>query len=338
MTALPKELAAVLEYFPTLEKVTVGDSRTYYQGIVVAHDGTSKYRVVAALLQSMGNVQAAAETAELMQHWTPRYVVMCGIAGGLRRGELQLGDVVVGTEVVYYELGKVREGGVERRPVSYRSDSLLIDRAMHMHQGSAWRARLPSRPDRSASDARVPAVHFAPVASGDKVIASAADAEGLRSLHPKLAAVEMEGGGVAASAFAAARRVGFLVVRSICDFADRSKNDNWQEYAAHASASFLSDFLATRPVASSEGQWTPHPSTDDAVDPKWVREVFFPKLCKTMNMEELCDFCFVLQIDIDDLTGSTKRARVRELLLRAERRGRLPEIIKAYEAFVDEEW
>lgn len=338
VTALPKELAAVLEYFPTLEKVTFGESRTYYQGIVVAQDGTSKYRVVAVLLQNMGNVQAAAETAELMQHWTPRYIVMCGIAGGLRRGEQQLGDVVVSTAVVYYELGKVRDGGVERRPVSYRSDSLLIDRAMHMHQGSAWRAHLPSRPDRRASHARAPEVHFAPVASGDKVIASAADAESLRSLHPKLAAVEMEGGGVAASAFAAARRVGFFMVRSICDFANQSKADNWQEYAAHASASFLRALLATRPVAPAEGQWTSQPSADDAVDPKWVREVFFPKLCKTMNMEELCDFCFVLQIDIDNLRGSTKRARVRELLLRAERRGRLPEIIKAYEEFVDEEW
>ena len=209
---------------------------------------------------------------------------------------------------------------------------------MHMHQGGAWRARLPSRPDRSASGVDVPAVHFAPVASGDKVIASAADARSLRSLHPELAVVEMEGGGVAASALAAARRIGFFMVRSICDFADSSKNDNWQEYAAHAAASFLSDLLSTRPVAPSEGQWTTHSRTDGAVDPKWVREVFFPKLCKSMNMEELCDFCFVLQIDISNLTGSTKRAKVRELLLRAERRGRLPEIIKAYEEFVDEEW
>ncbi len=338
VTALSKELAAVLEYFPTLEKVIVGDSRTFYQGIVVAHDGATTYRVVASLLQSMGNVQAAADTAEIIRLWTPRYVVMCGIAGGLRSEEQQLGDVVVSTDVVYYELGKVREGGLERRPVSYRPDSLLIDRAMHMHQGSAWRARLPARPDGSASGADVPAVHFAPVASGDKVIASAADAESLRALHPHLAAVEMEGGGVAASALATARRVGFFMVRSICDFADHRKNDSWQEYAAHASASFLSDLFATRPVAPSEGQWTPRSQTDDAVDPKWVRGVFFPRLCKTMNMEELCDFCFVLQIDVDDLTGSTKRAKVRELLLRAERRGRLPDVIKAYEEFVEKEW
>jgi hypothetical protein len=157
-------------------------------------------------------------------------------------------------------------------------------------------------------------------------------------LHPKLAAVEMEGGGVAASAFATARRVGFLLVRAICDFADRAKDDSWQEYAAHAAASFVAELLATRPVAPSEGEWAPQHRTQEKVDPRWVREVFFPKVCKTMNMEEFCDLCFVLQIDVDDLTGSTKRAKVRDLLLRAERRGRLPEIIKAYEGLLREEW
>lgn len=338
VTALPHELAAVLEYFPTLEKVVVGDSRTYYQGIVVAHDGTTRYRVVAALLQRMGNVQAAAETAELIRHWSPRYVVMCGIAGGLRPSEQRLGDVVISTDVVYYELGKVRDKGLERRPVSYPSDPLLIDRAMHMHLGSAWRARLPARPDNSSSGATVPAVFFAPVASGDKVIASAAEVKSLISIHSKLAAVEMEGGGVAASALAAARRIGFFMVRSICDFADESKGDSWQKYAAHAAASFLSDFLQTRPVAPSEGEWEPRTVKEEGVDPKWVRQEFFPKMCKTMNMEELSNFCFVLEVDIDDLTGTTKSAKVRELLLRAERRGRLEEIVKAYEEFVKEDW
>ncbi len=50
------------------------------------------------------------------------------------------------------------------------------------------------------------------------------------------------------------------------------------------------------------------------------------------------DFCYVLQVDIDDLERATKRAKARELLLRAERRGRLPEIIKAYEQLLDGQW
>jgi nucleoside phosphorylase len=338
ITALPLELAAILEYFPTLEKVTIGEeSRTYYQGIVVADDGRTRYRVVAAVLQGMGNVQAAAATAEIIRDWSPRYVIMCGIAGGLRRDSQRLGDVVVSTDVIYYELAKIRKDGTERRFVSYRADSLLLDRAMHMHLMGTWRARLPKRPDGKPAGADFPAVHFGPVASGEKVIASTAEANQLLTLHPKLTAVEMEGGGVAASAFATASRVGFFMVRAICDFADQAKGDSWQEFAAHAAASFLAQFFASRPIAPAEGTWVRTPRETPSVAPSWVRTVFFPKLCESLNMEEFKDFCFVLGIDVDDLEGTSKRSKIRELLLRAERRGRLPEIVKAYEELFQKE-
>jgi nucleoside phosphorylase len=338
VAALPIELSAILCYFPTLQKVTIGDtSRTYYQGILVAGDGVTRYRVVATLLPSMGNLQAAVATSEVIKDWRPRYVVLCGIAGGLRSDLLQLGDVVVGTEVIYYELAKIRDDGIERRPVTYRADPLLIDRALHMQMMSAWRARLPSMPELGERGAEYPGVHFAPVASGDKVIASAADGTRLMSLHPKLAAVEMEAGGVATSAFAAAHRVGFFMVRGICDFADQNKGDEWHSFAAHSAASFLGNFLESRPIAPSEGGWAPERTSSAKNDPKWIRSVLFPRLCSTLNMEELRDLCFLLEIDVEDLEGSTKRAKIRELLLRAERRGRLEEIVSAYEQFIEEQ-
>ena len=61
-------------------------------------------------------------------------------------------------------------------------------------------------------------------------------------------------------------------------------------------------------------------------------------MCKSLNMEEFRDFCYVIQIEVDNLEGTTKRAKIRELLLRAERRDRLPEIVEAYEQFLDEDW
>lgn len=346
LTALPIELAAILKYFPTLEKVNVGpESRTYFQGVMVAHDGLTKYRVVVSLLKTMGNVEAAASTAEVIRDWNPRYIVMCGIGGGLRSDCQRLGDVIVSTEVIYYERGKVRDVGIERRPVSYQADSLLIDRAMHMHQGTTWRARLPDRPDGGQLDATFPAVQFGPIASGDKVIASTADAASLRELHPQLLAVEMEGGGVATSAYAVARRVGFFMVRSICDFADRHKDDSWQDFAAHAAASFLGELLANRPIAPAKGDWTPVRTRKPVrireevpFDPVWVRTVFFPKVCNTLNMEDFRDFCYIIQIDVDNLPGESKRAKVRELLQWAERRGRLKEVVEAYDQFLDENW
>ena len=343
VTALQSEHAAILRHFPGLEKVVVGDnSRTYYRGIVLADDDATAYRVVVTLLPSMGNVQSAAATAELIHDWNPRYVVMCGIAGGLRKEHQQLGDIVIGTSVIYYELSKVESTGQEVRPVSYPADSLLIDRALHMHNGTTWRTRLPVRPDGIPASATFPAVHFGPIASGEKVIASTDVARRLIELHPKMCAVEMEAGGVATIAFAAARRVGFFVVRSLCDFADSLKGDRWQSFAADAAASFLQDLIRSRPVAPSEGEWQPIQTSGRTLglghEPKWLRQVFFPKLCKSLSMEDLKDYCFILHIDIDNLPGDTKRAKLRELLLRAERRGRIQEIVDAYEQLLEDDW
>src|SRR4029077_4683174 len=109
--------------------------------------------------------------------------------------------------------------------------------------------------------------------SGDKVIASAAEARQLLALHSQLAAVEMEGGGVATSAFATARRVGFFMVRGICDFADQAKDNSWQDFAAHAAASFVAQFLASRPIAPAEGVWAPEHRVELPMSSGWVRSV-----------------------------------------------------------------
>ncbi|MEM7165128.1 MAG: hypothetical protein AAF581_06660 [Planctomycetota bacterium] len=335
VTALPLELAAILKHFPTLHKVTVGsDSPTYYQAVVVAADSTTKYRVVAALLPCMGNVQAAATTANVISTWNPRFIVMCGIAGGLQADSQQLGDLVVATDVIYCELGKLTEVGLERRPVSYPADPRLVDRARHLEL-SEWRARLPERPDEQPVVTGFPAVHFAPVASGDKVIASASDAHSLRSVHPRLAAVEMEGAGVAANALTKAGQVGFFMVRSICDFADSAKNDAWQQYSAEAAASFLRALLESRPFGPSQGEWTVEPFEVGAISSSWVREEFFPKLAQSISMDELRDLCFVLAVDVDNLPGATTRAKMQELLLRAEKQNRLHDIVKAYRRLFD---
>ncbi len=42
-----------------------------------------------------------------------------------------------------------------------------------------------------------------------------------------------------------------LMAKAICDWADATKNDGWQEYAADVSAAFLVALLKSRPVPAS---------------------------------------------------------------------------------------
>jgi nucleoside phosphorylase len=90
-------------------------------------------------------------------------------------------------------------------------------------------------------DAReTPEVHFGTIASGNTLEKSAAHrdevlsrlkAEGINPL-----CIEMEAAGLMNS-------FPCLVIRGICDYADRHKNDDWQRYAAMAAAGFAKEFL-----------------------------------------------------------------------------------------------
>lgn len=327
VVALQKELDALKHYFPELEQVKVSPSstRSYYRGVVATALG-GEYRVVTTLLPAIGNLEAAHATADLIRDWSPRFVIVNGIAGGLSPGNQDLGDIVVSDSIVYYEPGKVRDNRVEQRNRQFQSDRTLIGGMLNL-SNSEWRQRLPARPDGKVPTEAIPRIHVGPIASGEKVIAAAEEAGRLRASQPNLIAVEMESAGVASAAFSALKKVGFLTIRAICDFADSKKSDNWQTYAAGAAASCLKAFLGSRPVATSEGRWpeATHPVSPEELGESALasRRSLFEHLCNALDYEEFKNFCFLIGVDFDELPGDRKSARVRELILRFERRGQL---------------
>ena len=127
VVALPKELAAVRRYFPELTQVSpsVSSTRSYYRGTVATSRGGS-YRVVVTLLHSMGNLEAAHATSDLIREWNPRFVLVNGIAGGVSRKDQNFGDIVVSNSVVYYELAKIRANEHERRSKQFQADPSLL--------------------------------------------------------------------------------------------------------------------------------------------------------------------------------------------------------------------
>jgi len=90
------------------------------------------------------------------------------------------------------------------------------------------------------------------VASGQKVIANSEFLEDIRSHWSKLVAVEMESYGVALAAYQAETAPEMLLVKGICDWADNSKNDKWQDYAADIAASFVISLLKTAPFKAKK--------------------------------------------------------------------------------------
>lgn len=245
ITALPVERNALLRLLVSPAKIQTNGCPTYYLSTVPAYGRDGSYRVAVTMLSQIGNVEAARRTVQAINDLNPDYILMVGIAGGVP-SRVGLGDVVVATEILYYELAKRYREGLQRRPRVYPVDPLLLDRAQN-YNDTTWPNLVSiERPDGKGTE--VPKVAFGPVAAGEKVVADSGFVADLIESSPTLTGIEMESYGVAVAAAHSADRPRFLAVRGVCDFADSSKNDIWHAYAAESAAAFTIGFLRSGPV------------------------------------------------------------------------------------------
>lgn len=128
-------------------------------------------------------------------------------------------------------------------PKNIPVDSTLLDRVQAL-PGSDFPI-LATRPD--GTDTR-PEIEVGVIASGDKVIADAAERDAIASANRKIMAIEMEGYGVISAAWQSFDHVRCLVIRALCDYADSGKHDQWHNYAAATAAGFTKYFLLDEPL------------------------------------------------------------------------------------------
>jgi nucleoside phosphorylase/tetratricopeptide (TPR) repeat protein len=93
-----------------------------------------------------------------------------------------------------------------------------------------------------------PRVFSGPIASANKLLKNPIRRDQLRDEFG-VKAVEMEGSGIADATWMA--EVQYMVVRGVCDYCDKNKGDDWQEYAAVVAAAFTRTLLEATPAGNS---------------------------------------------------------------------------------------
>ncbi|MEG4272646.1 MULTISPECIES: phosphorylase family protein [unclassified Microcoleus] len=244
LTALPVEYMAVRTHLTDLQEEMHPQGTIYERGKFVANATSWEVGIVEV---GAGNAGAAGEAERAIAYFNPSVILFVGVAGGIK--DVAIGDVVAATKVYGYESGKAKQK-FQPRPDLGLSTYSLIQRARAESKKSDWQQRLTSAPKST------PRVFVAPIAAGEKVIASSKSNvfKFIQLNYGDAVAVEMEGRGLLQAAHAN-HQVSALVIRGISDLIDgKSEADagGSQEMAARNASAFAFQILAKLQIEKAD--------------------------------------------------------------------------------------
>lgn len=198
----------------------VDGTETYYLGKFGFHSAV----VTMCTMGTQGASGSILSIDSLIRIWDPVVITMVGIAFGIDKNKHLPGDVLVASSIIPYENQKVSQGKINyRNPIPISSPALLN----RIRNAFEWQFNRP--------DGSIVSKHFGPMLSGEKLVNDVEFKNLLTSEYPNAIGGEMESSGVWSSATKHSKQ--WIVLKSVCDWADGDKNDDYQALAAATSVS-----------------------------------------------------------------------------------------------------
>ena len=229
------EFKAVTHFHDWRAKTFTGDDQIY-DVAEFERDGALR-SLVHTKIAEMGMTAAAATAMKVIFQFRPRYLIMVGIAAGVVKEELEdqrYGDVIVPDVIWNYSAGKfvspemaqIHYGDIGFLP---RSTSENIPEEI-----------MPYLRKAVASEENPCHAYIGPMACGSTVVANRGLLEKqIYTQYHHTAGLDMESYAVVyASNHANDPRPTPIIVKSVCDFADSNKSDDYQRFAAYSSCEF----------------------------------------------------------------------------------------------------
>jgi nucleoside phosphorylase len=257
ITVTKVESRAVIDVF---EEITGQTAKVKPIGDRVYHDlgainGTRVFMVQSEM--GSGGLGGSRQTAQKgIAALSPTMVIMAGIAFGIDADKQSIGDVLVSERLMLYDLQRVgtEQGKLKLIPRGDRPHAsprlINLFRSGHLF----W--------DKSRAK-----VHFGLVLSGEKLVDNIDFRHQLHEFEPEAIGGEMEGAGLYVACQDA--KVDWILVKSICDWADGNKaehKDERQRLAAHNAAEFILRTLQRVPLREAKGTEAPSPPTQSPIN------------------------------------------------------------------------
>lgn len=240
------ELEAVLELdFDWKQLRLPNDSHCYNLGAFLDRDGDTR-SILAVSCAIMGSVSSAVTTSLVNATFNPRLVVMTGIAAGMK-GKNELGDILVADTVWDWGAGKRTVDNEESKflpsPHQIQIDPSLRSDLVEASTNREFLDEIYKNWKQGKKPPTILNMHVGPIVSGASVLEDPAIVDEIKMQHRGVIGVEMESYGVLFSCSLSKNKPRFLIVKSVCDFADVDKNDDYQKYAAFTSAEFARHYI-----------------------------------------------------------------------------------------------
>lgn len=238
ITATGVELQAILQLlgpYPDQKQVlrVYAKSGTYYCGKL----GCYNTIVTKCRMGSVDDGASTLATNEALDIWNPKAVIMVGTAFGKCATEQKIGDVLVASDIIFYEIQ--RQGKeIEFRGSIPPSDGTLLNRFENAYE---WQFFLPN--------GKLSTIIPGHILSGEKLVDDPEFKAVLFKQFSKAKGGEMEGSGLCAAARKS--RTPWILVKSICDWGDGTKHKKHQPLAAAAAASLVHYVLSQSYVLDS---------------------------------------------------------------------------------------
>ena len=250
----------------TPNKPTRGSGHSYYWGTVKTNDQGEAFVISNWTGDKKGPKNAESLTRNLIEMFDPQYILVLGTAGGFKSRDRSYGQVVF-SRLVRSSQSRghmTRMEIVEEGNIPPESELILL--ADHVVRTKKWLSILSTRrikpPRRGADHSKVQRADMVEFFSApDRIDNPDSDlCKAVLCTFPNVAAVEMEGAGVATATLDSVRQgrqVGYIVIKGISDLIDdkglktpveRKKiRRMWAPYASAASASFARALIEAWP-------------------------------------------------------------------------------------------
>lgn len=222
LTAVDVETDALKDTFDWRPYHVPRDSAQYYLSDYELNG--RMVHIIRTQLTDMGMTPAASITTKAILQFSPKLIIMTGIAAGLD-SEMKIGDVMIATRTWNYDCGKYSEVDVAgQKVVKLKPDGKtenLSEENMGMLQ--AFREH--------TTDLKP---YLGTFACGNAVVASALKiSEDIKAHSRKTIGIDMESYGVMLAAMnTCIPPVTTFIIKGISDKGDTEKNDEYQKFAA----------------------------------------------------------------------------------------------------------